>query len=370
MTKKEKTEKKIKKESKLVEENKIEENDKVENKKSKKNLIILIIVIILLLAISGTSGFMLWKNINDDNDNKEVLEPQEEKKEEIKDEEPSEEVITFKVIFDSNGGSLVDVATVNEGEVINKPNDPTRDGYTFKNWTLDDKEYDFSTPITDNITLKANWEKNKTSSSNNSSTNNKPSSGTTNNGATVTSTIDKINLNDVITVKIDYSYAGVVYDLIFIDNFKEVFPEITGDTFTIDDPVGNGTNVIPESEWIKRYDQLKFNTTKEQNAINILNGLKNKKYKGIGNYSVTTDYPGNLSHVISYGYSYINVSDTKKYKALQDGLSASRSEFRSILGKAENGAYNIGLGYAVLPTQYKVLDEELCAEYNLTCDRW
>ncbi|MBQ9740748.1 MAG: Cna B-type domain-containing protein, partial [Kiritimatiellae bacterium] len=37
--------------------------------------------------------------------------------------------------------------------------DPTRSGYTFKGWTLGGTAYDFNTPVTGSITLKAKWEK-------------------------------------------------------------------------------------------------------------------------------------------------------------------------------------------------------------------
>ena len=37
------------------------------------------------------------------------------------------------------------------------PQDPTRDGYTFDGWYLDGEKYDFSTPVTEDITLVAKW---------------------------------------------------------------------------------------------------------------------------------------------------------------------------------------------------------------------
>ena len=40
-----------------------------------------------------------------------------------------------------------------------KPSDPTRDGYVFDKWTLNDTEYNFESAVTDNITLVAVWTK-------------------------------------------------------------------------------------------------------------------------------------------------------------------------------------------------------------------
>lgn len=70
--------------------------------------------------------------------------------------------ITHKVTFDTNGGSAVDSQTVDDGATAVKPADPTRDGYTFNGWTLDGEPYDFSQPVTGDITLEAQWEENET----------------------------------------------------------------------------------------------------------------------------------------------------------------------------------------------------------------
>lgn len=77
------------------------------------------------------------------------------KKEETK---PAEEV-KYTVKFDSNGGSNVASQTVVKGNKVTKPADPTRDGYTFIEWQLDNKAYNFNSTVTKNITLKATWKK-------------------------------------------------------------------------------------------------------------------------------------------------------------------------------------------------------------------
>lgn len=64
---------------------------------------------------------------------------------------------SYEVVFDSNGGSIVETQKVKKSETAVKPNDPTMDGYKFDNWYLDDKVFDFSTSIEKNITLKAKW---------------------------------------------------------------------------------------------------------------------------------------------------------------------------------------------------------------------
>ena len=67
---------------------------------------------------------------------------------------------SYTVSFDSNGGSDVDSQQVPYREKASQPDNPTLDGYTFQGWTLDGDPYDFNTPVTSSITLKALWSKN------------------------------------------------------------------------------------------------------------------------------------------------------------------------------------------------------------------
>ena len=41
------------------------------------------------------------------------------------------------VVFDSCGGTAVETVTVKNKGTVQKPADPTREGYTFEYWTLD-----------------------------------------------------------------------------------------------------------------------------------------------------------------------------------------------------------------------------------------
>lgn len=67
------------------------------------------------------------------------------------------EVETYTVTFDSDGGSAVSSVTVNAGDSITAPQDPTRRGYLFQSWQLDGEDFNFNSTITKNITLKATW---------------------------------------------------------------------------------------------------------------------------------------------------------------------------------------------------------------------
>lgn len=64
------------------------------------------------------------------------------------------------VTFNSNGGSDVP-EQIRANAAATKPADPTRSGYVFAGWYTDEActaAYDFTQPVTDNITLYAKWE--------------------------------------------------------------------------------------------------------------------------------------------------------------------------------------------------------------------
>ena len=69
------------------------------------------------------------------------------------------EIKNFTVKFDAQGGSKVSEEKVVEGSPVKEPT-TTRDGYTLDGWYLDNVKFDFTTPITKNITLKARWTEN------------------------------------------------------------------------------------------------------------------------------------------------------------------------------------------------------------------
>ena len=65
------------------------------------------------------------------------------------------------VTFESNGGTNVQSQKIEKGETAKKPQDPEKQGYEFGGWHLDDgefkREYDFASPVTEDVTLYAKW---------------------------------------------------------------------------------------------------------------------------------------------------------------------------------------------------------------------
>ena len=68
------------------------------------------------------------------------------------------EIQKFTIKFDSDGGNNIDDQIVEKGNKIIKPDNPTKGGYRFIYWMLEDKEYDFDKEIEEDIILKAKWE--------------------------------------------------------------------------------------------------------------------------------------------------------------------------------------------------------------------
>ncbi len=76
----------------------------------------------------------------------------------------NEEVNTFYIHFDSNGGVDVDVLEIDGTSDIVLPTDPTKEGYDFEGWYVDqdlEESFDINSIITEEITLYAKWVKNQ-----------------------------------------------------------------------------------------------------------------------------------------------------------------------------------------------------------------
>ena len=70
---------------------------------------------------------------------------------------------SYTVMFDPNGGVLSGPAQVqvNQGDLVPKPTDPTKQNCTFMGWFVEDKQWDFnSQKVTSAVTLVAMWKEN------------------------------------------------------------------------------------------------------------------------------------------------------------------------------------------------------------------
>lgn len=64
----------------------------------------------------------------------------------------------YTITFDSNGGSAVPNGSAITYDKVSEPDKPTKEGYIFSGWYLNDELYNFESSITSDITLVAKWE--------------------------------------------------------------------------------------------------------------------------------------------------------------------------------------------------------------------
>ena len=63
----------------------------------------------------------------------------------------------YSVTFDADNGTAITSVTVPEGETVSAPSTPSRAKYDFLGWFVGGVEYDFSTPVTSDVSLVAKW---------------------------------------------------------------------------------------------------------------------------------------------------------------------------------------------------------------------
>lgn len=64
---------------------------------------------------------------------------------------------TYEVSFMSDGIEVMDSVKVREDGTVKEPKEPVKEGYDFVGWYSDSEKFDFSTKITEDITLEARW---------------------------------------------------------------------------------------------------------------------------------------------------------------------------------------------------------------------
>ena len=72
----------------------------------------------------------------------------------------STDLEVISISFETNGGSLIPSFEILKGTKVNRPEDPTKDGYIFENWYKDSEltlVFDFNTILTEHLVLYAKW---------------------------------------------------------------------------------------------------------------------------------------------------------------------------------------------------------------------
>lgn len=316
----------------------------------------------------------------------------------------------YIVSFNRDNGDSIIKRRVKENEVVSEIKAGNKNGYTFIEWQLNGKKYDFNTPVTKDITLVAKWKKGEvtTTTANTASIENpsKPTEPTTSTEPTktttaapsYTSTIDKINLNENILVS-EYSTgisSGPVFcdrhttfDYVFVTNASSVLGDykdyqnsyiaqnhpsvssIKRNNYSNDDEYDAAIESacsIAISDFQTKKNMLTYDTTKENAAISVLEKLKNSTNKGISGFTYDVS-----NHAFSYSYGYLYMENAKsfddfgkKFNQLSN-ISELNNAFKSITYLSDNCHRGCGDMYE---PEVKVLNESLCSKYNLNCDRW
>src|SRR5574344_218895 len=66
----------------------------------------------------------------------------------------------YAIVFDSNGGSDISTQYLAYNSTASIPSNPTKAGYTFQGWYLNNVKYSFNSAVTSNLILVAKWSKN------------------------------------------------------------------------------------------------------------------------------------------------------------------------------------------------------------------
>ena len=259
----------------------------------------------------------------------------------------------YTITFDTAGGSSIDSIVVKENDMITKPDNPIKEGYTFLGWYIDDEEFNFEDLVKSDLTLVAKWEENKNSNS-----------GSSSSGGTTTNTDSKINLNNNLSATIYKKSTGSqdCFFYIFASNLQELYPDASYSD------ISNGTTRVsfcpfPKSDCLSseialddlNNSNLAFNTSKESSLENTL-----KKYDNTPGFTLVSF--NNDNHKISFEYEYITFNGLD----VADGTTANKEVVNAL-----KGAYLFQGPYGGYDASENItVNEEICEKFNLDCGRW
>ena len=263
------------------------------------------------------------------------------------------EVNYYTITFDTAGGSSIDSIVVKENDMITKPDNPTKEGYTFLGWYIDDEEFNFEDLVKSDLTLVAKWEENKNSSS-----------GSSSSGETTTNNNSKINLNNNLSATVYTKSTGSqnCFFYLFASNLQELYPDASYSA------ISNGTTRV--SFWpgpaedatsneisldALNNSNLAFNTNKESSLENTL-----KKYDNTPGFTLVSF--NNDNHKISFEYEYITFNGLD----VADGTTANKEVVNALKGAYLFQGPCGGFDYEENIT----IDEKVCEKFNLDCGRW
>ncbi len=206
--------------------------------------------------------------------------------------------VYYNVDFKTSGGSIVQSQKIKKNEKVKKPSDPTKEGYKFSYWELDEKKYDFNKKVTKNLVLKAKW-------------------------------IKEDEEKELVTVKFDCDGGTSISDLTIEKGSKikrPDDPEKTGYIFKgwlVDGIFYDfSAEVNSDITLLASYEEEKVNTTKKENNKKTTTKQNTQSNKGSGSGMQTTNAPQTTkpttkpttapttkptTKAVSYSYKWVDV---------------------------------------------------------------
>ena len=202
--------------------------------------------------------------------------------------EVKENIETYLIKFDTDGGTIISNQIIEKGNKVQIPVVPTKEGYIFKGWFLNGENYDFETIVKENLELKAKWEKIKVT--NNNQTNNNINSSNKNNNN---------NINNKPTTSTNPTTTSKKYKVTFNSNGgSPVSFQSINEGSKVSKPVNPTRSGYTFGGWILNKSIFNFNTkiTKEIELVALWIKIPKIKYKEINNdsekvtYDISIDY--------------------------------------------------------------------------------
>lgn len=184
----------------------------------------------------------------------------------------------------------------------------------------------------------------------------------------ISSTIDKINLNDNILVVEWYAVNSLCGSSYIASNYKDVFKDyLTGNTLALvsDDYEYDTEKVIKVTIFNNLLPSLVVDNAKVKDITTKLENIKNGKYRNIANFEYIIDassgkYSYNFNRLIVVDHSIDKLSDEFEKYPIIDNIQNDTSVFTTF-----------GMcGDMYDESEATILNESLCSKYNLTCSRW
>lgn len=184
----------------------------------------------------------------------------------------------------------------------------------------------------------------------------------------ISSTIDKINLNDNILVVEWYAVNSLCGSSYIASNYKDVFKDyLTGNTLAIvsDDYEYDTDKEIKETIFNNLLPSLVVDNAKVKDITTKLENIKNGKYRNIANFEYKIDassgeYSYNFNRLIVVDHSIDKLSDEFEKYPILDNIQNDTSVFTTF--RMYGDMYD--------ESEATILNETLCSKYNLTCSRW